>query len=132
MVFDTSALIAIAPGEPSRERLLDALAMERDRVLSSMSLLEAGIILRARSGESAVRLLFQLVDELVSEVAPFDETQAKMAITAFARFGKGMGHPAQLNFGDCAVYALAASRAAPVLATGSDFAATDILCHRVG
>jgi ribonuclease VapC len=131
MVVDTSALIAIALGEPSRERLLDALETAPQRVLSSMSLLEAGIFLRSRLGESAVGLLYQLVDELVSEVVPFDETQAKLAIAAFGRFGKGMGHPAQLNFGDCAVYALAGFRGEPVLATGADFAATDLPCYRL-
>ena len=131
MVLDTSALIAIALGEPSREPLLDALVTAADRVLSSVSLLEAGMVLRARLGESAVSLLNQLVDELVSEVVPFDEIQARLAITAFGRFGKGMGHRAQLNFGDCAVYALAVSRGEPLLATGDDFAATDLPCYRL-
>src|ERR1039458_1363313 len=126
MVIDTSALIAIALGEPSRARLLDALEAAADRILSSVSLLEAGMVLRARLGESAVGLLNQLVDELVSDVVPFDEIQARLAITAFGRFGKGMGRRAQLNFGDCAVYALAVSRGEPVLATGTDFAATDL------
>ena len=59
-------------------------------------------------------------------VRPFDAPQAKAAIAAFSRFGKGMGHGAQLNFGDCVVYALAALRGEPVLATGSDFQATDL------
>ena len=131
MVIDTSALIAIALGELSRERLLEALETAEDRVLSSMSLLEAGMVLRARLGESEAGLLYQLVDELVSEVVPFDEIQARLAIAAFGRYGKGMGHRAQLNFGDCAVYALAVSRGEPVLATGNDFAATDVACHRV-
>ncbi len=131
MVIDTSALIAIALGESRRERLLEVLETAADRVLSSISLLEAGMVLRARLGESAISLLYQLVNELVSEVVPFDETQAKLAIAAFGRFGKGMGHPAQLNFGDCAVYALANSRAQPVLATGNDFLATDLPCCRL-
>jgi ribonuclease VapC len=131
MVIDTSALIAISLGEPSRGRLLDALETSRDRVLSSMSLLEAGMVLRARLGERGVSLLYQLVDELVSEVVPFDEVQARQAIRAFGRFGNGMGHRAQLNFGDCAVYALAGSRGETVLATGSDFAATDLPCYRL-
>jgi ribonuclease VapC len=96
-----------------------------------MSLLEAGMVLRARLGESAAGLLYQLVDELVTEVIPSDEIQARLAIAAFGRYGKGMGHRAQLNFGDCAVYALAVSRGEPVLATGNDFAATDVACHRV-
>jgi ribonuclease VapC len=131
MVIDTSALIAIALGEPSRERLLDALGTAGDRVLSSVSLLEAGMVLRARLGERAVGLLYKLVDELVSQVEPFDEVQARLAISAFGRFGKGMGHRAQLNFGDCAVYALTVSRGETVLATGSDFSATDLLCYRL-
>jgi ribonuclease VapC len=130
MVIDTSALIAIALGEPTRKRLLDALETATDRVLSAVSLFETGIVLRARLGESATGLLNQLVEELVSEVIPFDEAQARLAIAAFGRFGKGMGHRAQLNFGDCAVYALAVSRGEPVLATGNDFAATDVPCYR--
>jgi ribonuclease VapC len=42
-----------------------------------------------------------------------------------------MGHRAQLNFGDCAVYALAVSRGEPVLATGNDFEVTDLPCYRL-
>jgi ribonuclease VapC len=71
------------------------------------------------------------VNELANEVVPFDEIQARLAIAAFGRFGKGMGHRAQLNCGDCAVYALAVSRGEPVLATGNDFAATDVARYRL-
>ena len=81
-----SAEFSLRLGEPSRECLLDALEKAVDRVLSSVSLLEAGMVLRARLGESAVGLLYQLVDELVSEVVPFDEIQARLAITAFGAF----------------------------------------------
>ena len=129
MVLDTSVLLAIALGEPSRQRLLDAMESAGSRIISSLSLLEAGMVLRARLGETAVPLLYQFA-ELVNEVVPFDEAQARLAISAFGRFGKGMGHRAQLNFGDCAVYALAGSRGEPVLATGNDFAATDLTVHR--
>ena len=52
---------------------------------------------------------------------------AKAAIAAFGRFGKGMRYRDQLNFGDCAVYALAALRGEPVLAAGNDFRATDLI-----
>lgn len=131
MVIDTSALLAIAFGEPSREPLLHALGTTGRRVISAVSLLEAGMISRARLGQSGVRLLWQLVDELADEVVPFDASQATAAIAAFGRFGKGMGHRAQLNFGDCAVYALARSRGELVLATGNDFAATDLPCYRL-
>ena len=130
MVVDTSALVAIALSEPARPGLLAALESVASRVLSSVSLLEAGIVLRARSGQEAVTLLYQLVEELVGEIVPFDEAQARLAIAAFGRFGKGMGHRAQLNFGDCAVYALATVRRSPVLATGNDFSATDLTVIR--
>jgi len=130
MVIDTSALVAIALGEPGYEPLQRAIDRVHVRVLSSVSLLEAGIVLRARVGAHASPLLNALVEELRIEVIPFDELQAQLAIAAFGRFGKGMGHHAQLNFGDCAVYALAESRGEPVLATGRDFGATDLTVMR--
>jgi ribonuclease VapC len=130
MVIDTSALIAIAFGEPSRQALLDTIELAINRIISSVSLLEAGIVLRARLGESSLAMLYELIGELAGEIVPFDEIQARLAVTAFGYFGKGMGHKAQLNFGECAVYALAKLRGEPVLATGGDFAATDLTVVR--
>jgi ribonuclease VapC len=130
MVIDTSALLAIALREPARHRLLDVIGSASVRIISAASLLEAGIVLRSRWGETGLAVLNQMVGELVNEVVPFDDAQARQAITAFARFGKGMGRRAQLNFGDCAVYGLAALRGEPVLATGEDFAATDLTVYR--
>jgi len=57
---------------------------------------------------------------------PFDEPQARVAADAFQRYGKGRGHPAQLNMGDCAVYALAKMVNEPLLFVGNDFSQTDI------
>jgi ribonuclease VapC len=70
--------------------------------------------------------LYGLIEDLGIQTVEFDKTQARLAVSAFERFGKRMGHRAQLNFGDCAVYALAAMRGEPLLATGNDFAATDL------
>jgi len=131
MVIDTSALIAIALGEPARASLLHAIEGAPARILSSVSLLETGMVLHARLVAAATPLLNQLIEELGSDIIPFDDVQARLAITAFGRFGKSMGHRAQLNFGDCAVYALAESRGEPVLATGRDFAATDLRVVRM-
>lgn len=127
MVLDTSVLIAIALGEPSSRRLLDRIETAAERVISSVSLLEAGMVLRAWLGPAAIPVFYQLVQELGAEVIPFDGLQARAAIAALGRFGKGMGHPAQLNFGDCAVYALTESRGDPLLAIGNDFAAADLV-----
>lgn len=130
MVIDTSALIAIALGESARAGLLRVIEAAPTRMLSSVSLLEAGMVLRATLGAAAIPLLYEIIEELGGEVVGFDEVQAKLAIAAFGRFGKGMGHRAQLNFGDCAVYVLAASRGDSVLATGRGFAATDLTIVR--
>jgi ribonuclease VapC len=110
MIIDTSALIAIFLAEPTSAALLDAMERASKRIISSVSLLEAGIVVRARSGAAALPLLYDLMDEINAEIAVFEEAHAKAAVAAFARFGKGMKHRAQLNYGDCAVYALAALR----------------------
>ena len=130
MVIDSSALIAIILGEPSEALLEAALARETSRIISSVSLLETGMVLRARIGQEGVDTLYRIIERLDIEVIPFEATLAKLGIAAFARYGKGMGHKAQLNFGDCAVYALALTRGEPVLATGKDFLATDIRVQR--
>ncbi len=59
-------------------------------------------------------------------IVSFDEPQARVAAGAFQRYGKAQGHPAQLNMGDCAVYALAKTANEPLLFVGNDFSQTDI------
>jgi ribonuclease VapC len=54
------------------------------------------------------------------------ETQARIAREAYRDYGRGSGHPAQLNFGDCFAYALAKDKAEPLLFKGRDFAHTDV------
>lgn len=126
MVIDSSALVAIILGEPLAPALLGAIRAARTRELCSVSLLETGIVLVARLGARSLPSLDKLIEDIDCEIVPFDASQGKAAMAAFARFGKGMGHRAQLNLGDCAVYALAAIRGEPVLATGGDFRATDL------
>jgi len=126
MVIDSSALVAIALHEPPMQHLLDVIQDAKKRTISAVTVLETGMVLRSRLGAAAIHGLTEQIFKLKAEVVPFDQAQANVALTAFARFGKGMGHRAQLNFGDCAVYALAQSRGEPVLAIGRDFASTDI------
>ena len=63
------------------------------------------------------------------DIAPIDAAVAEDATDAFARFGKGTGHPARLNFGDCLVYAVAKRRGLPLLFKGDDFGHTDLTRH---
>ena len=90
MIIDTSAIIAIALGEPPAAALRYAIDSAPKRIIASVSLLEAGIVMRARWGAKSVPVLYDLIDELGVEVADFAEAHAKIAIAAFARFGKGM------------------------------------------
>lgn len=126
MVIDTSAILAWLKEEPERARIIAALEAHSARRLSSVSLLEAQIIVRAREHPALLEKLERFLDEIEVVVTPFDETQARLAADAFERYGKGQGHPAQLNMGDCAVYALAKSVNEPLLFVGKDFAQTDV------
>ncbi len=127
IVLDSSALVAIFENEPDAGRFAAAMAGASQLLISAVNLHETGVVLRARRGPEALARLwrFLLVENDV-QVIPFDAEQARLAISAFEQFGKGMGHKAQLNLTDCAAYALAKSLGVPLLFKGDDFAATDI------
>ena len=55
-----------------------------------------------------------------------DREQAQIARAAYRDFGKGSGHRAGLNFGDCFAYALARDRNEPLLFKGDDFRHTEV------
>jgi ribonuclease VapC len=59
-------------------------------------------------------------------VEPVTVEQARIAREAYRDFGKGSGHPAKLNFGDCFAYALARATGEPILFKGDDFRHTDL------
>jgi ribonuclease VapC len=126
MVIDTSAILAWLKDEPARDRIVAGLEAHQVRRMSSVSLLEAQIVLRAREHPALLGKLDQFLEEIEVIVVPFDESQARMAAAAVQRYGKGQGHPAQLNMGDCAAYALAKTTNEPLLFVGNDFSQTDI------
>ena len=125
MVIDTSVLIAILFREPEAKPFVDAILADAVRMASAVSKLEASMVVIGRFGEAGLADLDQVLAEFNIVILPFDERQAEIARDAFARYGKGR-HPARLNFGDCAVYALATAEAEPLLFKGTDFAATDV------
>jgi ribonuclease VapC len=83
------------------------------------------MILLGRRDEDGARDLDIYVSRSRMNIAPFTESQARLARTAFERYGKGR-HPAKLNFGDCMAYALAKETGEELLFKGTDFALTDI------
>ena len=128
MVIDTSAVLAIFLGEPERQRFLDLILQSGKRLISAASVLETGIVLESKRGESAGREFDLFVLRTNLDVVPVDSEQVEIARSVWRTFGKGR-HPAALNFGDCFTYALAKWSGEPVLAKGRDFTLTDIeLC----
>jgi ribonuclease VapC len=126
MVIDTSALLAIFLAEPERKPFLDSILQAETRMISAANVLETGIVLEARRGESAGREFDLFLVRANLQIVSLDSEQAEIARSAWRKYGKGR-HPAGLNFGDCFAYALAKSSGEPLLAKGTDFAATDIL-----
>jgi ribonuclease VapC len=104
--------------------MLNALAKAGRRLISAVTVLEAAIVLEGRYGPAAGADLELFLFDARAEVMPLDSRQAHAAVRAWRKFGKGR-HPAQLNLGDCCVYALAKVSQEPVLCRGSGFARTD-------
>jgi ribonuclease VapC len=125
MVIDTSAFAAIFFGEPERQKFLDTIVADANRLVSAATILETGMVLEGRQGESAGREFDLFTVRLALQIVPFDAEQAEVARSAWRKYGKGR-HAAGLNFGDCFSYALAKLTGERLLAKGADFALTDV------
>ena len=126
MIVDTSALIAILRDEPEAPACAKAIEDASCRRISAANFVEAAIVIDASRDPVATRRFEDLVREAQLVVEPVTEAQARIAREAYRDFGKGSGHPARLNFGDCFAYALARATGEPLLFKGNDFAHTDI------
>ena len=124
IVIDTSALIAILRGEADATKIAQALGNADRRLISSGTLLEAGVV-TVRRGDEHSRLM-ELVRRAQLEVVATGEAEVRAGVIAARRYGRGSGHRASLNFGDCFAYALAKTRNLPLLFKGDDFVHTDI------
>ena len=125
MILDSSALASVILGEDDAESMLALMSSAPELAISAATLVECAIILEARQGPEASADLEALLADLECRVLPFDEEQARLAIAAWRRFGKGR-HRAALNLGDCYSYAAAAKLGEPLLCKGEDFRQTDL------
>ena len=128
MVIDTSALIAILRAEPEAERCANSISNATQRRMSAANYLEAAVVIDGSRDPIASRRFDELMKEAQISIEPFTAEQARIAREAYRDFGKGSGHAASLNFGDCFAYALAKSTDEPLLFKGDDFTHTDISC----
>jgi ribonuclease VapC len=126
MIIDSSALIAILKRESEWEALSKALDASKSSKMSAASFLETSIVVDSWKNPVFSREWDELVVRFSIYIEPVTESQARIARQAYRDFGKGSGHPANLNFGDCFTYALAREKREPVLWKGEDFGHTDL------
>ena len=126
MVIDSSAVLAILFQEPDARMFAAAIEAESAPVISAASVVEVGAVLLSRRTKLAHKDLADFLRESGVRVEAVDQYQAELALDAFERYGKGGGHLAQLNFGDCFSYALAKATGKPLLFKGADFSKTDL------
>lgn len=126
MIVDTSAIIAILRNESDAPSFATAIAQARTKRISAATFVEAAAVIDGARDPIASRRFDDLIKESKLVVEPVTEIQAKIAREAYRDFGRGSGHPAKLNFGDCFSYALAKSVNEPLLFKGDDFRHTDV------
>lgn len=124
MAVDASALLAIALQEDDAEGFARKLVDADACLMIGPSVLEAHIKVRRLRPDTAV--LDEIMARVPIRLVAFDERHLAEARRAFDLYGKGGGHKAQLNFGDCLVYGFAKSEGLKLLFKGDDFIHTDI------
>ncbi|MGK9051347.1 type II toxin-antitoxin system VapC family toxin [Neorhizobium petrolearium] len=129
MFVDSSVVIAILSKEDDAEHFLEQLYGAVGRCTSPLVVLEATMRLTSKmrvdpiEAEAAVE---GFLERAAIDIVPIEEADGRLAVQAFREYGKGRGHPAQLNFADCLSYACAKNRGMPLLYKGEDFARTDL------
>lgn len=129
IVVDSSAIIAIFRQERDAEDYARSIATDDDPIMSAANLVETSIVLRGLkkiAAKKAERWLDDFVRAAGIRIEPVTPEQAEAARSAHLRFGKGTGHGAALNYGDCFAYALAMVMGASLLCKGNDFPLTDV------
>jgi ribonuclease VapC len=129
MFIDASAIVSILTNEADAAELAQAISNAPSPVTSPIAIFEATLGIRRKfqlTVERAERNVLGFLTEAGIEVVPISAKESQTALDAYRRYGKGQGHPAQLNMGDCFAYAVAKNLRAPLLYKGDDFSKTDL------
>jgi ribonuclease VapC len=126
MIVDTSALIAILKREAEWSTLSRALDATTSPSISAANYLESSIVVDGWRNPILSREFDELILRFDIQIEPVTVEQARIARQAYRDYGKGSGHPACLNFGDCFSYALARDKREPILFKSDDFIHTDL------
>ena len=115
MIIDTSAIVAILRDEDESRRFAEAIEAATKRRISAATYVEIGAVIDGARDPVASRLVDDLLTAAGITVEPVTAAHARIARDAYRDFGKGSGHAAGLNFGDCFAYALARATGEPLL-----------------
>ncbi len=126
MIVDASAIVSVLRKEHDAERFLQAIFAADICRLSAATYLETAIVVDSLRDAVASRRLDEFIEEAEIIIEPVTVEQARIARAAYRDFGRGSGHRARLNFGDCFAYALAKTTGEGLLFKGTDFGATDV------
>jgi ribonuclease VapC len=130
MFVDAAAIVAILTREPEADLLADALEAASAPITSPIAMFEAvlGVCRKRHASIAEAQMdVLEFLSAASVQVVDISTRDAATALDAFARYGKGSGHPAQLNLGDCFAYASARNAGLSLLFKGEDFSKTDIL-----
>jgi ribonuclease VapC len=127
MVIDSSAIIAILTDEQEAVDFAQSIENDPLRLMSAASWLETAIVIDAKFGLPGGEEFDKLIEVAQIHIETVTAEQVAVARAAYRKYGKGRGHPAGLNFGDCFSYALAKITGEPLLFKGEDFIYTDVL-----
>lgn len=120
-------MVAVLRVEADGPALLARLNATPSIRISAGTLIELTTVIIRNGLKGGLEQLDLLLDVLAIEVMDVDREQALAARKGYASYGRGTGHPAKLNFGDCFAYALAKVTGEALLFKGDDFARTDIV-----
>jgi ribonuclease VapC len=126
VIVDSSTVVAVIRNEPNADQILDVITSAPICRMSAANLLETCMIVDGSRDASTIRRATILLNRMQLGIEPVTEAQVDIARDAFRTYGKGSGHGARLNFGDCFAYALAKISGEPFLYIGDDFSRTDI------
>ena len=126
MIIDTSAIVAVLRGEPDGTAYARVIAEAAEARVSAATYVELAIVVDGALDQVLSGVLDRFLEDSGIRIEPLTVQQARIARDAYRRFGRGSGHPAHLNMGDCFAYALARDLGEPLLFKGDDFRETDI------
>ena len=127
MIVDSSALVAVLRQESDSTTYDRALAVAGGARMSAATYVETSLVIDGRRDPVMSHELDRYLTTMKVEVVDLTVLQARLARAAHRDYGRGSGHPAKLNLGDCFAYALAKDTGEPLLYKGDDFVHTDVI-----